>query len=138
MWVVANRVPTGLLRRRAERAIMGALDSLDVRQSKVRIPARALVHQAAIQRVPLAVGRPDSDVARAIEALGEELSWSSGMTDLPRLELVPVTAPSGSETAETQLADQIPEPQGQAPTETAAAAGQVPEREVARAPRRRS
>ncbi len=36
------------------------------------------------------------------------------MTDLPRLELVPVTAPSVSETAETQLADQIPEPQDQA------------------------
>ena len=73
LWVVANRAPTGVLRRRADRAITGALDSLDVRQSAVRIPARALVHQAAIERVPVAVSRPDSDVARAIETLGDEI-----------------------------------------------------------------
>ncbi len=73
LWVVANRTPTGLLRRRADRSISEALEGLGLQQSQIRIPARALVHQAAIERVPLAVGRPDSDVARAIEALGEEL-----------------------------------------------------------------
>jgi chromosome partitioning protein len=73
LWVVANRAPTGLLRRRADRAIMQALEGLGVERSAVRIPARALVHQAAIERVPVVVGRPDSDVTRAIEALGVEL-----------------------------------------------------------------
>lgn len=73
LWVVANRAPTGVLRRRADRAITGALDRLDVRQSAVRIPARALVHQAAIERIPVAASRPDSDVARAIETLGDEI-----------------------------------------------------------------
>lgn len=73
LWVIANRVPTGLSRRRAERSISAAVEGLEVRQSSVRIPARALVHQAAIQRVPVVVGRPDSDVARAIEVLGDEL-----------------------------------------------------------------
>jgi cellulose biosynthesis protein BcsQ len=73
LWVVGNRAPTGLLRRRADRAIAAALDSLDVRQSAVRIPARALVHQAAIERRPVAAVRPDSDVARAIEVLGDEI-----------------------------------------------------------------
>ncbi len=73
LWVVGNRAPIGLQRRRADRAISDALDSLDVRQAAVRIPARALLHQAAIERVPLAAGRPDSDVARAIESLGDEI-----------------------------------------------------------------
>jgi chromosome partitioning protein len=73
LWAVANRAPTGELRRRADRLISEAVQGLGVRQSRVRIPARALVHQAAIARVPLAVGRPDSDVALAIDALGEEL-----------------------------------------------------------------
>lgn len=73
LWVVANRAPTGLLRRRADRAIMRALDGLGVQRSQTRIPSRALVHQAAIDRVPVAVGQPDSDVARAIEALGVEM-----------------------------------------------------------------
>jgi chromosome partitioning protein len=73
LWVVANRAPTGLLRRRADRAIMRALDGLGVQRSQTRIPSRALVHQAAIDRIPVAVGQPDSDVARAIEALGVEM-----------------------------------------------------------------
>ena len=73
LWVVANRAPVGLLRRRADRAIMRALDGLGVQRSHTRIPARALVHQAAIDRIPVAVGQPDSDVARAIDALGVEL-----------------------------------------------------------------
>jgi len=73
LWVVANRAPVGLLRRRADRAIMQALDGLGLQRSRTRIPARALVHQAAIDRIPVAVGQPDSDVARAIEALGVEM-----------------------------------------------------------------
>jgi chromosome partitioning protein len=73
LWVVANRAPVGLLRRRADRAIMRALDGLGVQQSQTRIPSRALVHQAAIDRIPVAVAQPDSDVARAIEALGVEM-----------------------------------------------------------------
>ncbi len=73
LWVVANRTPTGLMRRRAERSVAAAVEGLGVRQARARIPARALVHQAAIERVPVAVGRPDSDVARALQALGEEL-----------------------------------------------------------------
>ncbi|MBV9804116.1 MAG: AAA family ATPase [Solirubrobacterales bacterium] len=73
LWVVANRTPTGLLRRRADRSITEAVMGLGLQRCAVRIPARALVHQAAIERVPLAVGRPDSDVARAIEALGDEV-----------------------------------------------------------------
>ena len=73
LWVVANRAPVGLLRRRADRAIMRALDGLGVQRSHTRIPSRALVHQAAIDRIPVAVGQPDSDVARAIDALGVEM-----------------------------------------------------------------
>ncbi len=73
LWVVANRTSTGLMRRRAERSIAAAVEGLGVRQARARIPARALVHQAAIERVPVAVARPDSDVARALQALGEEL-----------------------------------------------------------------
>jgi cellulose biosynthesis protein BcsQ len=73
LWVVANRAPVGLRRRRADRAIMRALDGLGVQRSEARIPSRALVHQAAIERIPIAVGQPDSDVARAIDALGIEM-----------------------------------------------------------------
>lgn len=73
LWVVSNRAPTGHGRRRADRAITAALDGLGVTQATVRIPARALVHQAAIERVPIATGRPDSDVARAIDALADEI-----------------------------------------------------------------
>jgi chromosome partitioning protein len=57
----------------ADRAIMRALDGLGVQRSEARIPSRALVHQAAIERIPIAVGQPDSDVARAIDALGIEM-----------------------------------------------------------------
>ena len=71
LWVVANRAPTGVLRRRADRAITGALDRLDVRQSAVRIPARALVHQAAIERIPVA--------APALTAMSRERSRPSAM-----------------------------------------------------------
>jgi cellulose biosynthesis protein BcsQ len=73
LWVVGNRAPTGMLRRRADRSISDAIDSLGVRQAAIRIPARAVVHQAAIERVPVAVNRPDSDVARAFAALGDEI-----------------------------------------------------------------
>jgi cellulose biosynthesis protein BcsQ len=73
LWVVANRTPTGRLRRRADRSITEAVAGLGLERCAVRIPSRAFVHQAAIERVPLAIGRPDSDVARAIEALGDEV-----------------------------------------------------------------